>query len=157
MSNNATYNIENGKLPDGLVQTLESFIGSPVTMSLTTTDSNPMCFFYSGMFVGTTGPLGRSYFLRSESNPYSITLNLQQLPEATVSEHQTLGTQISFSRSGPRFMRMTFSKVDPIPFMDDNFSVERGWEGEQVGAPQVSNVEIQIRPALPRGGMRRRP
>ena len=39
-------------------------------------------------------------------------------------------------------MSVDLSSVDPISFMDDNFSVERGWEGEQVGAPQVSNVRI---------------
>lgn len=140
--NNATYKIENGVIPDNLVDVLESLNGSPVTVSLRTADSSPLAFFYRGTFVATTGPLGRSYSLRTDNNPYSITLNLQHFPEARVTQHQTLGVQISFSRFGERYMSVDLSRVDPISFMDDNFSIERGWEGEQVGAPQVSNVRI---------------
>ena len=92
--NNTTYKIENGIIPDDLLQVLESLNGSPITMSLRTVDSNPLAFFYRGT-SRHDGPLGRGYSLRTDNNPYSITLNLQHFPQATVSEHQTLGVQIS--------------------------------------------------------------
>ncbi len=93
------------------------------------------------------GPLDRSYALKTDSNPYPVTLNLNHFAEVDVTQHPALGEQIRFSITGERYHAVTISRVDPVEFMDREFSRERGWSGEEVGAPQISNASITTRPA----------